>query len=475
MVAGDQEFRNLKIPNDLVTKSNVKERSVKPPQLTLSQSLSRLFRRSNSNVESTFADLPQISSSLPVLSNATWLKILGYLDAKSLVTVSMVCHGLHLISSNSRLWKDLCWKEKVNMSPDITLLWNESQGDKNRWWKLVYIHGRAKDSSWLTRHHTKSLIPIVDSDDSITCFKFDADYFLIGSKKHRLILFETSALINNQTEPKLELIGHSNTITAINFSWSGGNIIASGDRAGKLIVWNLFTGKLMASRDTCHLAGITTIEILDSEHVITSGFDSMAKMFWLLPSLKPQLGALKAIKRKLTKSSKKFSPRTLVPEKEFQGHSGEIYALILVLNKRYLVTGASDHLVKVWNSQDALCIHTLKGHRDTVTCLESKGEIVISGSLDKTIMIWNIRLGAHLHTLQGHADGIRTLFMSSKFFASGGWDQIILIWDSDTLQLVHKIRLDIGPIAVINGTQTRMIALCREPGFQHQLAIINFH
>ena len=475
MVADDQESTNLTLPNVLVTKSKVKERSVKPPQLTLSQSLSRLFRRSNSNVQSTFADLPQISSSLPLLSNATWLTILGYLDAKSLVTVGMVCHGLHLISSSSQLWKDLCWKEKVNMSPDITLLWNESQGDKNRWWKLVYIHGRAKKTSWLTRHHSKSLIPIVDSDDSITCFKFDADYFLIGSKKHRLILFETSAIIHNRTEPKLELIGHSNTITAIKFSSSGGNIIASGDSAGTLIVWNLFTGKLMAIRSTCHLGGITTIEILDSEHIITSGFDSLAKMFWFLPALKPQLGAMKAIKNKFTKSSNTFSPRTLVPEKEFQGHSGDIYALILVLDKRYLVTGASDHLVKVWNSQNALCIHTLKGHRDTVTCLENKGEIVISGSLDKTIMIWNIRLGVHLHTLQGHADGIKTLFMSSKFLASGGWDQIILIWDLDTFQLEQKIRLDIGPIATINGTHTRMIALCREPGFQHQLTIIKFH
>ncbi|VDN22488.1 unnamed protein product [Dibothriocephalus latus] len=49
-------------------------------------------------------------------------------------------------------------------------------------------------------------------------------------------------------------------------------------------------------------------------------------------------------------------------------HTGIIHAVTLSADKRYLVTGAQDRLVRVWSMPEERLLHTLEGHADDV-CL----------------------------------------------------------------------------------------------------------
>jgi hypothetical protein len=57
---------------------------------------------------------------------------------------------------------------------------------------------------------------------------------------------------------------------------------------------------------------------------------------------------------------------------------------------------------------------------------------------------------------------------------SAGWEETIFLWHFDSGKLIQKIKLEMGPISNIQATDTKIYATCREEGFQHQLAILDF-
>jgi WD40 repeat protein len=64
--------------------------------------------------------------------------------------------------------------------------------------------------------------------------------------------------------------------------------------------------------------------------------------------------------------------------------------------------------------------------------------------------------------------------MTGSVLLSGGWDETIFFWDVEKRTLERKIKMDIGPIAEIHCTKSKILSICREDGFQHQLGIIDF-
>jgi hypothetical protein len=57
---------------------------------------------------------------------------------------------------------------------------------------------------------------------------------------------------------------------------------------------------------------------------------------------------------------------------------------------------------------------------------------------------------------------------------SGGWEETIFLWSIKRFKLLKKINLDMGPIANIQTDDLKIISVCREEGFQHQLTIVSF-
>jgi WD40 repeat protein len=120
-------------------------------------------------------------------------------------------------------------------------------------------------------------------------------------------------------------------------------------------------------------------------------------------------------------------------ELTLKGHQGMIFDLLILANRKSLVSCSSDKKIKVWNNQGK-CIITFKGHKNWILCLvELKNGNLASGSLDKTIKIWNIETKICINTLKGHKRGITILERNIRGVElfSASFEGIIKIWNSD--------------------------------------------
>ncbi len=54
-----------------------------------------------------------------------------------------------------------------------------------------------------------------------------------------------------------------------------------------------------------------------------------------------------------------------------------------------VVSGSYDKTLKEWDLGSGLCIHTLEGHQDWITCCSFDQNKIVSGSKDKTIRMWD--------------------------------------------------------------------------------------
>lgn len=76
-------------------------------------------------------------------------------------------------------------------------------------------------------------------------------------------------------------------------------------------------------------------------------------------------------------------------------HAGFITCLNISRDGQMSVTGATDHLVNVWQLNNQELVLTLNGHSGPVTAVSvaPSGLFVASGSEDKTIKVWGLTLG----------------------------------------------------------------------------------
>lgn len=60
-------------------------------------------------------------------------------------------------------------------------------------------------------------------------------------------------------------------------------------------------------------------------------------------------------------------------------------------DKPYLISGADDRLIKIWDYQNKTCVATLDGHAHNVSavCFHPELPIIVTGSEDATVRIWH--------------------------------------------------------------------------------------
>lgn len=111
---------------------------------------------------------------------------------------------------------------------------------------------------------------------------------------------------------------------------------------------------------------------------------------------------------------------------------------------KWLITGAEDHIVKIWDVRNRTVRHRLKGHSTDIYSVDASQDsrFIISGSGDKTAKLWNLETGRLLTTLgeeRGPTDGITSVSVSplSTHVAAGSLDKIVRVWDVESTQMVR--------------------------------------
>ena len=169
-----------------------------------------------------------------------------------------------------------------------------------------------------------------------------------------------------------------------------------------------------------------------------------------------------------------------------------------------LVSGSSDHTVRIWNlpkiyktqTQNSLktqnsprktenspkprksvigrkspisrenvmteCI--FEDHRDSVRCIDTRGKILASGGADTDIYIYNLEEREKIGVLTEHNDEVLSLCFYSggeEFLVSGSADQNIRIWEIDGYTCIRTLNLHKKEIvSIIQLMDGRMASCC---------------
>lgn len=132
-----------------------------------------------------------------------------------------------------------------------------------------------------------------------------------------------------------------------------------------------------------------------------------------------------------------------ISKKEFESnkdlkqtrHHKHINCIAISSDNRFLATGGSDKLIRIYSPKDLSWLHTFQKHKDEVTALAFRlnHSLLYSGSADKSVMLWTLEDDDNrvfIDDLYGHESTVTSIDVLGKerVLTSGGRDQSIRIW-----------------------------------------------
>jgi len=176
-----------------------------------------------------------------------------------------------------------------------------------------------------------------------------------------------------------ELVGHTGSVLAISFS-PDGRILASGSSDGTARLWyfdaqHRYTGKSVELKS--HIDWVNNLGFSpDGKYLATAGSDNLVKLWDI------ETGGF--ITDFIDPALKISSHRDWVWDVSFAPNS---------IEKKYLVSGGADNLVKVWTYPEGELVTTLVGHKGWVRSVgfSPDNKEVVSASADKKVILWNLK------------------------------------------------------------------------------------
>ncbi|KAJ3231247.1 hypothetical protein HDU81_003902 [Chytriomyces hyalinus] len=123
--------------------------------------------------------------------------------------------------------------------------------------------------------------------------------------------------------------------------------------------------------------------------------------------------------------------------KELTGHTQCVTGV--QFDEHKIVSCSLDRTIRIWSiSRNFECLRTLEGHRDGVVCLHYVDELLASGSADASIRVWNI-LSGQFYTLRGHTDWVNkvVIYQKTQLFSCSD-DRTVRLWNLETRQVLRQ-------------------------------------
>ncbi|MCA9717797.1 MAG: hypothetical protein KC468_24205, partial [Myxococcales bacterium] len=84
--------------------------------------------------------------------------------------------------------------------------------------------------------------------------------------------------------------------------------------------------------------------------------------------------------------------RPKAAELQLVGHRGAVRACAVSADGRLLLTGSSDHELRVWSLPDGACLAALRGHAGVIRgcAISPDGRLALSASTDGVARVWSL-------------------------------------------------------------------------------------
>ncbi|PSR82868.1 hypothetical protein BD289DRAFT_294147 [Coniella lustricola] len=340
------------------------------------------------------------------------LKILGYLDPVSLLSVAATCRAWYSLALDRTLWQTLYHYEGWRVIAEEIEAAEEMVNRRNT---TGSMHRQKSQEDGHTRK--KRAVSLEEDEDALMA---DPGFTLVD---------EPRAMDLDQS-----LVGGSPACSTMTpafsrFGMQDASTSSSHKDKGKGTATD--KGKSRAASDS-------PTTLLSPQPPATS---SIRSGLWVWDaSLKRQRvnwQYLYSMRRKLENNWEQGNFRNFQlphPDHPEEGHDGEcIYSL--QFNEEYLVSGSRDKTLRIWNlATRRLVRKPLIGHIGSVLCLQFDSDpdedIIVSGSSDSDVIIWRFSTGEVVQRLtHAHRESVLNVKFDKRILATCSKDRTIKIFN----------------------------------------------
>lgn len=199
---------------------------------------------------------------------------------------------------------------------------------------------------------------------------------------------------------------------------SSGKLVAAGSEDGKAWVWDLATGRRIASLLNAHAS------VRDVAFVRNDGSLAFAGGNWLRRE-----GTLRL-----------WNLQNSGADEVLWNHNRPITALAISPDQNQLIAASGDGLIRGWNLTNNSELPAIQAHDDEITALafSADGDTIASAGADQIVRFWNPQLRLR-HSLRGHERVVRAIAFApdGRSLASID-DQTVLLWDAATGRIIQR-------------------------------------
>lgn len=222
-------------------------------------------------------------------------------------------------------------------------------------------------------------------------------------------------------------------------TFAPGGLLVSGDAKGKIVFWNVRTGRPKGPPLSADGGTVFTLALSpDGKILASAGADKMVHL---------------------------WDVATRKPVRVLRGHRAAIYSVAFSPDGRELASGSDDRTILLWN--------VATGHQVGMPLVQTNGvfsvafspngRVLATGSADDTVRLWDVQTRSELEgsPLTGHASLVRSVAFGPRgaTLASGSSDRTIRLWDVSTQsELGAPLTGSLGSVEAVAFSGTGMLA-----------------
>lgn len=108
-----------------------------------------------------------------------------------------------------------------------------------------------------------------------------------------------------------------------------------------------------------------------------------------------------------------------------------------------VITGSHDRTLKVFRTDECVCVYTLHGHADSITALtidKTNNRQVVSGAANGGVRVWDVISGECLQHLRGHVKSVTAVTCTAEHLLSVSLESVLCIWDRSRGECLHRLK-----------------------------------
>jgi F-box/WD-40 domain protein MET30 len=296
------------------------------------------------------------------------LKILCYLDCRSLCNAAQVSRKWKILADDDRVWHHMCQQHIDRKCP-------------NCGWGLPLMHmKRAREMSTTDEDSIRPIrrnsAAANEGEPERKKLKTDPEAAtskaVVGRKRPWKSVYSERYKLEKNWRKGLFTVktftGHTDGITCLQFNRK---YLMTGSYDTTIKIWKVETGECIKTL-TGHTKGVRSL-VFDNQKLITGGLDATIKV---------------------------WNYHTGQCIATYRGHDDAIVSVDFT--NKCIVSGSADHTVRVWHVDSRTC-YTLRGHTDWVNCVKIHlpSNTVFSASDDTTIRMWDLNTNQCLKVFGG--------------------------------------------------------------------------